>query len=749
MAFRLARPRASRRHQRRCAGSTGCRSRRHARASAPRCATLRSSGRWWRARWDSCSPRLSATSRTIRSAPAARSAARSRTPIRPRNGARSRRRSTPRWWRSATRGERRHPGAGLFQGPDDHGAGRGRVARRGAAAGAAARRALRLFRVQPPRRRLRHRHGGGDLPAAGDGAIADSRIAIGGAEAAPRRIVEAEYALKGRQPTSDAFTLAAEIAAKKVEPLDDEQHQRRLSPRPGAGAGAPRAGTGARQGGHERQRSATKWIGHAGRAAGGPAAGHRPRPLRRRHQLRAPASHAHRALQPCARPHRLDRRRRGARAARRRRGVDRGRHRRRRRRSIFAKGRSRSSRRTASRCWRPTRCATSASRSPRCSPRTPMSPRTPPISSRWRSRNCRRCSTPAAEPGEFSPGRDTEPDVLRQGYGDVDAVFARGARHRRARPDLGRHSGVPLETRGALGRYDASRDVLELHGAAKVPHRNKELIARMLGRPPSSVYCFESHVGGGFGIRGELYPEDVLVCVAALRLEPAGEMDRGPPRAPDRRQPFAQPASPRARRLHRRRAKSWRIDDVIHHDNGAYVRTHATRVAMMTCGVLPGPYRVPGAYRAVCHFRLTNKTPAATYRAPGRFETTFVRERLVDAIAAPARARSDRGAPAQRGAASTRCRSSGRWRRWARRSTSTAAIITRCSTSCSTTSSGTSSTPICATRRADGEMVGVGLAMFVEKAGLARSTACASRSTPRATSRSSPAARRSARASRP
>ena len=83
----------------------------------------------------------------------------------------------------------------------------------------------------------------------------------------------------------------------------------------------------------------------------------------------------------------------------------------------------------------------------------------------------------------------------------------------------GRHSGVPLETRGALGRYDASRDVLELHGAAKVPHRNKELIARMLGRPPSSVSVFESHVGGGFGIRGEIYPEDVLVCVAAMRLD--------------------------------------------------------------------------------------------------------------------------------------------------------------------------------------------------------------------------------------
>jgi aerobic carbon-monoxide dehydrogenase large subunit len=52
----------------------------------------------------------------------------------------------------------------------------------------------------------------------------------------------------------------------------------------------------------------------------------------------------------------------------------------------------------------------------------------------------------------------------------------------------------------------------------------------------------------------------------------------------------------------------------------------------MTAGILPGPYRIP-AYRSVGHFRLTNKTPAATYRAPGRYETTFVRERLIDAIA--------------------------------------------------------------------------------------------------------------------
>ena len=237
-----------------------------------------------------------------------------------------------------------------------------------------------------------------------------------------------------------------------------------------------------------------------------------------------------------------------------------------------------------------------------------------------------------AEPGEFSAGKNTEAAYLTQGYGDVESVFATA--HTIVELDLtsGRHSGVPLETRGALGRYDASRDVLELHGASKVPHRNKELIARMLGRPPSSVSCFESHVGGGFGIRGEIYPEDILVCVAAMRL------DRPVKWIEDRREHLI--AANHSRNQHHKvraacteQGEILALDDVIHHDNGAYVRTHATRVAMMTCGVLPGPYRVPGAYRAVCHFRLTNKTPAATYRAPGRFETTFVRERLIDAIA--------------------------------------------------------------------------------------------------------------------
>jgi aerobic carbon-monoxide dehydrogenase large subunit len=236
-----------------------------------------------------------------------------------------------------------------------------------------------------------------------------------------------------------------------------------------------------------------------------------------------------------------------------------------------------------------------------------------------------------AEPGEFSAGRNTEVAVIHQGYGDVDAVLRSAPLVVELELGIGRHSGVPLEARGAIGRYDASRDILELHGAAKVPHRNRDLLARMLKLTPSSIHVHEAHVGGGFGIRGELYPEDVLVCVGAMRLgRPVKWIE-------DRREHLIA-ANHSRQQLHRIRAavdndgRILGIDDRYFHDQGAYVRTHAARVVHMTAGILPGPYRVP-AYRAVGHFRLTNKTPAATYRAPGRYETTFVRERLVDAIA--------------------------------------------------------------------------------------------------------------------
>jgi CO/xanthine dehydrogenase Mo-binding subunit len=238
----------------------------------------------------------------------------------------------------------------------------------------------------------------------------------------------------------------------------------------------------------------------------------------------------------------------------------------------------------------------------------------------------------AGPPGAFDEHHDTETSIIEKKSGDVDAVFRSAEMVIALDLAIGRHTGVPMETRGAIARYDEANDVLEMHGAAKVPHWNRDRLALMLGRQPDKVQLYEGHVGGGFGIRGEMYPEDVLVCAAALKFKrPIKWIE-------DRREHLIAANHSRQQR-HKIRAaidKNGRIlgiDDEFFHDNGAYMRTHAATVPDLAAAMLPGPYRVP-AYRARAHIRLTNKTPCGTYRAPGRYESTFVRERLIDAIAA-------------------------------------------------------------------------------------------------------------------
>jgi carbon-monoxide dehydrogenase large subunit len=236
------------------------------------------------------------------------------------------------------------------------------------------------------------------------------------------------------------------------------------------------------------------------------------------------------------------------------------------------------------------------------------------------------------QPGVSEHEIATEAGVLQKSYGDVEAAFRNAHAIVSLELSIGRHSGVPLETRGAIARYDEARDILEMHGAAKVPHWNRDTLAQMLGRKRESVQLLEGHVGGGFGIRGELYPEDVLVCAAALKF-------RKPIKWIEDRREHLIAANHSREQHHNIRAAIDKdghilaIDDEFFHDNGAYMRTHAATVPDLTAAMLPGPYAVP-AYRAVGHIRLTNKTPCGTYRAPGRYESSFVRERLLDAIAA-------------------------------------------------------------------------------------------------------------------
>jgi carbon-monoxide dehydrogenase large subunit/6-hydroxypseudooxynicotine dehydrogenase subunit gamma len=236
------------------------------------------------------------------------------------------------------------------------------------------------------------------------------------------------------------------------------------------------------------------------------------------------------------------------------------------------------------------------------------------------------------EVGEFRDGLPTETALIEKGYGDVDGAFAKAHAVVSLSLSIGRHSGVPLETRGAIGRYIAETDMLEMYGAAKVPHWNRDQLAKMFGRTAANTNLFEGHVGGGFGIRGEMYPEDVLVCLAALRLgRPVKWIE-------DRREHLIAANHSRQQTHHIRAAidrdgNILAIDNEFFHDQGGYMRTHAATVPDLAAAMLPGPYRIP-AYRVLGHIRLTNKTPGGTYRAPGRYESTFVRERLLDAVAA-------------------------------------------------------------------------------------------------------------------
>ena len=230
----------------------------------------------------------------------------------------------------------------------------------------------------------------------------------------------------------------------------------------------------------------------------------------------------------------------------------------------------------------------------------------------------------------FEPGNLVT--TLEARFGDAERVFGEAEVVVEAELASGRHSGVPMETRGIVVEFDPAGDRLTVHGATKVPHWNLATTAALLGMPPGRLRMRETAVGGGFGVRGELYPEDVLAVWVADRL------GRSVAWIEDRREHLLA-ANHSRQQLHRARIagdREGRISAIASDfdlDMGAYARTHSIRVADLTLSMIPGPYDLE-AYRGTARCVVTNKTPTGTYRAPGRFESSFVRERLIDLYAA-------------------------------------------------------------------------------------------------------------------
>ena len=242
-----------------------------------------------------------------------------------------------------------------------------------------------------------------------------------------------------------------------------------------------------------------------------------------------------------------------------------------------------------------------------------------------------RAAAEAGAPLLFEPEGTNVVATYTVACGDTERALAAADVVLRETLDVQRHSAVPLETRGALADWDDGRGVLDMWGMTKVPHINRRILAEHLRLPEHRVRFHQTDVGGAFGVRGELYPEDVLVALLAIRTgRPVRWIE-------DRREHLQ--ATNHSREQHhevivglRRDGTILAIHDRFWNDMGAYVRTHGATAPNNTAAYVPGPYRVPH-YRADVTCVVTNKTPAGTYRAPGRFEATFVRERVVDMAA--------------------------------------------------------------------------------------------------------------------
>jgi carbon-monoxide dehydrogenase large subunit len=221
--------------------------------------------------------------------------------------------------------------------------------------------------------------------------------------------------------------------------------------------------------------------------------------------------------------------------------------------------------------------------------------------------------------------------VFEARKGDADAIFADAPYVRRERLRTGRHYGLTLEPRGVMAEWDAAKGRLTVSGAAKVPFFNRRILAKQIGLPEDAIDMVENDVGGGYGARGEFYPEDFLIPFAARRV------NRPVKWIEDRRENLI--AMNHARETEAeievactRDGALLAIRGEIHTDMGAYMRTNGAVGARNVAQFLAGPYRVPHI-KIDSLLWMTNKTPVGTYRGPGRFEANFYIERMLDMIA--------------------------------------------------------------------------------------------------------------------
>jgi len=216
--------------------------------------------------------------------------------------------------------------------------------------------------------------------------------------------------------------------------------------------------------------------------------------------------------------------------------------------------------------------------------------------------------------------------VIRKG--DVDSAFSRADHVVSGTFRSGRQTGTPIEPRGVIA--DPTRTVFTVWSSNQAPHWLRDALASYFGVEPGRIRVVAPDIGGGFGIKSMVYPEELLIPELARRIgapvkwvETRTENFLAAVHARDQRHDIELALSGDGRFLGLR--------DRFTTDAGAS-NLESLIVPYNTAAHLQGTYRIPAAL-IVHESYLTNKAPLSAYRGAGRPEAVFPMERIIDVAA--------------------------------------------------------------------------------------------------------------------
>jgi aerobic carbon-monoxide dehydrogenase large subunit len=243
--------------------------------------------------------------------------------------------------------------------------------------------------------------------------------------------------------------------------------------------------------------------------------------------------------------------------------------------------------------------------------------------------DCRRALAPQA-PRAHRARNSNLLIEFQQSYGEVADAFAHAPR--RANVNLKQHRGGAhsIEGRGALAVYDANEDRLTLWSSTQLAHEVRGFLMTMLRLDENQLRVVAPDVGGGFGAKFVMYPEEVTLAASCLLLRrPIKWIE-------DRREHFLAAIQ--------ERDQYWDLDVAFDHDGrllavrgqlihdeGAYT-PQGINLPYNASTALPGPYMLP-AFTLDVRVAETNKVASMPVRGAGYPEGAFAMERLLDRIA--------------------------------------------------------------------------------------------------------------------